>query len=72
MWRVRSDLSEGAIKERQPSVAGGRLIKKPTIDFDIDSCILCGECAVLCPLNALKMEVDGKENLLQSGACVDQ
>jgi 4Fe-4S ferredoxin len=37
-----------------------RLIEKPSIDFDSSSCILCGECAVLCPLNALRMEVDGE------------
>jgi 4Fe-4S ferredoxin len=41
--------------------AEGRLVKKPSIDFDVTACILCGECAVLCPLNALRMEVDGKE-----------
>ncbi len=52
---------EEAIKEHPPLVVNGHLEKKPTIDFDIDSCILCGECAVLCPLNALDMEVDGKE-----------
>ena len=39
----------------------GHLIIKPRIDFDLDSCILCGECAVLCPLNALKMEIDKQE-----------
>jgi 4Fe-4S ferredoxin len=37
------------------------LTKKPKIDFDVNSCILCGECAVLCPLSALRMEIDGKE-----------
>jgi len=52
---------EEAIERQPPSVLNGHLEKKPTIDFDIDSCILCGECAVLCPLNALVMEVDGKE-----------
>lgn len=50
-----------AIEEQQPLVVDGHLREKPTIDFDIHSCILCGECVVLCPLNALDMEVDGKE-----------
>jgi 4Fe-4S ferredoxin len=50
-----------AIKEIPPQVYEGHLIEKPTIDIDADSCILCGECAVLCPLNALSMKVNGEE-----------
>lgn len=50
-----------AIKWLPPSVHEGHLIKKPTIDIDADSCVLCGECAVLCPLNALSVKVDGEE-----------
>jgi 4Fe-4S ferredoxin len=50
-----------AIKFTTAETTEGRLIKKPTIHFDVNSCNLCGECAVLCPLNALKMEIDGKE-----------
>jgi 4Fe-4S ferredoxin len=50
-----------AIKVQPPLVVDGHIKKWPKIDFDIDSCILCGECAVLCPLNALYMEIDGKE-----------
>jgi 4Fe-4S ferredoxin len=50
-----------AINVTPAETAEGRLIKKPTIAFDLNACILCGECAVLCPLNALRMEVDGKE-----------
>jgi 4Fe-4S ferredoxin len=50
-----------AIKELPSTVYEGHLIEKPTIDLDAETCILCGECAVLCPLSALTMEVDGKE-----------
>jgi 4Fe-4S ferredoxin len=50
-----------AIEKHPGSIVEGRLAKKPRIAFDINSCILCGECAVLCPLSALRMEVDGKE-----------
>jgi 4Fe-4S ferredoxin len=50
-----------AIEEKPVKVVDGRLKKIPTIDFNVDSCILCGECAVLCPLNALEMEVDGEK-----------
>jgi 4Fe-4S ferredoxin len=49
-----------AINVTPAETAEGRLIKKPTIAFDLNACILCGECTVLCPLNALRMEVDGE------------
>ena len=41
-------------------ISEGHLVRKPKITFDLNSCILCGECAILCPLNALKMEIDGE------------
>ena len=49
-----------AIIDIPAKIVDGHLIKKPRIDFDIEKCVLCGECAVLCPLNALSMEVDGE------------
>jgi len=50
-----------AIKWNPPLVVGGRLARKPTVDFDVDSCILCSECATICPLDALRMEIDGED-----------
>lgn len=50
-----------AIEWRPPLVVAGRLARKPSVDFDVDSCILCGECATICPLDALKMYIDGEE-----------
>jgi len=50
-----------SIEWNPPLVVAGRLARKPTIDFDVDSCILCGECATICPLGALRMEIDGEE-----------
>lgn len=50
-----------AIVWTAPVVANGRLVKKPTVDFDVNSCIFCGECATICPLDALKMTIDGEE-----------
>jgi 4Fe-4S ferredoxin len=52
---------KGSIIWYPPSVINGRLIRKPAIDFDIDSCILCGECVTLCPIDAMKMEIDGED-----------
>jgi len=42
-----------AIKWNPPLIVGGRLARKPTVDFDVESCIFCGECATICPLDAL-------------------
>lgn len=72
MLRLNRDLCDGcgvcaencpkeAIKWNPPRVVAGRLVRKPTIDFDVDSCIFCGECATICPLDALKMKIDGEE-----------
>lgn len=44
------------------SVKSGRLIQKPTVDFEADKCIMCGICGVLCPLNAIETKVDGQES----------
>lgn len=50
-----------AVLWRPPVVADGRLERKPAIDFDIDACIFCGQCATICPLDALRMTIDGEE-----------
>ncbi|MEJ2271006.1 MAG: 4Fe-4S dicluster domain-containing protein [Candidatus Bathyarchaeota archaeon] len=50
-----------AIEWDPPKVENGRLVNKPSINFIVDSCIFCGECATLCPLDALKMEIDGED-----------
>lgn len=50
-----------AIKWNPPIVVDGHLSKKPKINFLVDSCIFCGECAAICPLDALRMEIDGEE-----------
>jgi len=50
-----------AIKWNPPLIVGGRLARKPTVDFDVESCIYCGECATICPLDALRMKIDGEE-----------
>ena len=47
--------------EFQPGVVeNGRLIQKATIDIDPDKCNFCGECVVLCPVNALRLTINGQ------------
>jgi len=33
------------------------------MDIDAGKCTFCGECAVLCPLNAIKIEINGVERI---------
>jgi 4Fe-4S ferredoxin len=44
-------------------VKDGELKKKALVDVDSTKCTFCGECAVLCPTNALKVEVNGEERI---------
>jgi 4Fe-4S ferredoxin len=48
-----------AIKLRAPVLANGRLVSRPQVDIDPETCSFCGECVVLCPTHALGMTVNG-------------
>jgi 4Fe-4S ferredoxin len=41
-------------------IADGRLVKKPSVDIDAAKCVLCGECEVMCPKNAIAITINGK------------
>lgn len=47
-----------------PLIVDGRLARKNRMDIDANKCTFCGECVVLCPLNAIKIETDGKERIM--------
>jgi 4Fe-4S ferredoxin len=49
-----------AIEFRPGLVDKGTLIQDPTVDIDPDKCNFCGECVVLCPVNALHITVNGE------------
>jgi 4Fe-4S ferredoxin len=42
----------------------GRLSHFPTVDIDAKTCILCGACAVLCPLGALEAWVNDEKTAM--------
>jgi 4Fe-4S ferredoxin len=49
----------------KPAVAKeGSLLHVPVLDIDERKCILCGICAVICPLNALEAWVNGKKTAM--------
>jgi 4Fe-4S ferredoxin len=55
-----------AIELKPPIIEKNTLVKKPQISFDISKCILCGECATLCPLNAMTMKInDNKVSMIK-------
>ncbi len=41
----------------------GRLAEKPLADIDPSKCNFCGECVVLCPVNALSLTVSGEPEI---------
>lgn len=42
-------------------ISEGRLVEKQSVDVDAEKCILCGECVEICPVNAISMTINGKE-----------
>jgi len=52
-----------APKLSPPVTQDGKLVQKPSVDFEADKCIFCGECVDLCPTNAIRMEINGEQRL---------
>jgi len=54
-------------------IEDGRLAKKPSVDVDPETCVLCGMCEVMCPKNAIALTINGeRENpVLTNGAFPD-
>jgi 4Fe-4S ferredoxin len=49
-------LARGVVEE-------GRLVQRPAVDIDPQKCNFCGECVVVCPVNALSLLVDGEARI---------
>ena len=41
-------------------ITDGRLVRKPSIDIDPKTCVLCGMCEVMCPTKAIRFTINGK------------
>jgi 4Fe-4S ferredoxin len=52
-----------AITHVAGALQDGKLVKRPSIDIDAVKCNFCGECVVVCPVNALGMQVDGENKV---------
>jgi len=52
-----------AIQMTPPIVEKGRLIRRLEINLDSSKCNFCGECVVLCPMNAIQMIVNGERKI---------
>lgn len=54
---------EEAPRLSSAAIKNGRLIKKMLADFDARKCTFCGGCVVLCPANAIQIEINGKQTV---------
>jgi 4Fe-4S ferredoxin len=50
---------ESAIRV-EGEIVDGRLAKKPSVDIDAETCVLCGICEVMCPKNAITLTINGE------------
>ncbi len=51
-------------------IVDGRMVTSPSVDVDPETCVMCGICVEICPVHAITMEVNGKEEnpVLEYGA----
>ena len=49
-----------SIVHLEGEIVDGRLAKKPSVDIDPETCVLCGMCEVMCPKNAITLTINGK------------
>jgi 4Fe-4S ferredoxin len=52
-----------AIQLQKGVLEAGKLVQRPTVDIDPQKCNFCGECVVVCPVNALTLLVDGQAKI---------
>jgi len=51
---------KGSVLPQEGSIENGKLVKRPSIDIDAETCVLCGVCVVTCPTNAISIMINGK------------
>lgn len=49
-----------SIIHQQGTIEDGKLVIKPSVDIDAETCVLCGICVVTCPTNAISISINGK------------
>lgn len=59
-----------ALTHLDGEIVDGRMVMKPSVDVDPETCVMCGICVEVCPVHAIQMEVnDQPENpVLKYGA----
>ena len=52
---------KGSILHKEGTIVDGKLVTRPSVDIDAETCVLCGICVVTCPTNAISITINGKE-----------
>ena len=57
------------LRETRPAVAPWRLMEALGDETVLDRCVGCGDCAAVCPEDALFIAFDGRPALVATGPC---
>jgi 4Fe-4S ferredoxin len=52
-----------ALTHLDGEIVEGRVAKRPSVDVDPDKCVFCGICVETCPVHAIDMTVNGKQEI---------
>jgi len=52
-----------ALTHLDGEIVDGRMVKRPSVDVNPDTCVLCGICVEVCPVHAITMTINGKPEI---------
>lgn len=52
-----------ALTHLDGEIVDGRMVKRPSVDVDPETCVLCGICVEVCPVHAITMTINDKPEI---------
>ena len=52
-----------ALTHLDGEIVNGRMVTRPSVDVDPEKCVLCGICVEICPVHAIDMQINGKNEI---------